>query len=73
MTKVAQSSTAAMWRISCQISKNVEPETFFKQIFFCRNVFQFFFAETKTKIGTNYKERNHWHKLHGRKSCLSLR
>jgi len=49
----------ATWRNPCHIDKNVGLRTFFKQIFFCKDVFQFFFAGTKIKIDPNYRDENH--------------
>lgn len=44
VAKVAQSATAT-WPKLCQLSWIVEPGTFSKQIFFYRDVFQFFFLQ----------------------------
>jgi len=59
MAKAAQSTTA-MWRIACQVRHEVGPGTFFKQIFFARMYFNFFYRE----------ENQNWTKLHGRLSYL---
>jgi len=58
VAKVAQSATAT-WPKPCHFNILVGPGTFLKQTFFCRDVFNFFFAGTKTKIRPNYKDEMH--------------
>ena len=61
VAKVAQSATAT-WQKPCHFNVLVGPETFFKQFFFYRDVFQALFFRD---------ENQNWLKLQGRKSYLS--
>jgi len=50
VTKLAQSATAT-WQKPCHFNVLVGPGTFFKQIFFYRDVFQTFFLQgRKSKL-----------------------
>jgi len=59
VAKVAQSAIAT-WQEHATSAFWWGQGTFFKQKFFCRDVFQtFFLIGTKIKTGPNYRDENH--------------